>query len=186
VREGKISLGGDSKVVRVPISLALAGEKGFPHEGHVDFSNNQLDQATATLLVRAILLNPKLPVGERLFAPAMFVRVRLPIGPPYEALLVSEAAVGTDQNLTYLYIVNEKEKVVRRTVQLGSAQEGGLQVIASGLEPGERVVVNGLQHVQPDVQVAARLVEMPVPDAEVVQNVDQAPVVLKTPLPSPK
>jgi multidrug efflux system membrane fusion protein len=90
----------------------------------------------------------------------MLVRVRLPVSPPYPALLVSETAVGTDQNLRYLYVVNEENKVVRHTVQLGTQQDG-LQVIAEGLQPGERVIVNGLQHVHPGVVVSPRLVDMP-------------------------
>ncbi len=163
IRQGKIPSTASGKVAHVPVSVALTGEEGFPHEGYVDFANNQLDQATATLLVRAVLPNPKPPVGERVFTPAMFVRVRLPIGSPYEALLVSEAAVGTDQNLKYLYVVNERNTVVRHAVNLGTQQEG-LQVISTGLQPGEHVIVNGLQHVHPGDVVNPTLVVMPAGD----------------------
>jgi multidrug efflux system membrane fusion protein len=169
VREGKIPSRPDGKVARVPIFVSLSGDKGFPHEGYVDFANNQLDQATATLLVRAVLPNPKPSVGDRLFTPAMFVRVRLPLGVPYSALLVSETAVGTDQNLKYLFVVDEENKVVRRAVQLGTQQDG-LQVVTSGLQPGERVIVNGLQHVHPGVVVSPTLVEMPNPRGAVPQT----------------
>jgi membrane fusion protein, multidrug efflux system len=183
MRAGKIPLSASGKVARHTVSLALSGEKGFPHEGYVDFANNQLDQATATLLVRAVVPNPSPPIGDRVFAPAMFVRVRVPVTAPYSALLVSEAAVGTDQNLRYLYVVNEENKVVRHTVQLGTQQDG-LQVIAEGLQPGERVIVNGLQKVHQGVVVSPKLVDMPIPAKGALPQTP--PNVLTTPAPGPK
>jgi multidrug efflux system membrane fusion protein len=90
----------------------------------------------------------------------MWVRVRVPTSPPYQALLVNAEAVGTDQDLKYLYVVDEDNKVVRRAVKLGSLQDG-LQVVAEGLKSGERVIVNGLQRVQAGAAVNAKLVAMP-------------------------
>ena len=128
----------------------------------MDFVNNQLSSATATLLLRAVFPNPRPAVGPRMFAPNMFVRVRLPTSSSYQALLVHAEAVGTDQDLKYLYVVDKDNKVVRRAVKLGSLQDG-LQVIAEGLEPGERVIVTGLQRVKQGAVVEARLVPMPIP-----------------------
>src|SRR5262249_22323176 len=148
------------KGVKVPVFLNLATDEGFPHEGYLDFINNQVDPNTGTLLIRGVFPNPKPPVGDRLLSPGLFVRVRVAIGPPYQGLLVNQRAIGTDQNLKYVYIVNDQNKVERRDVELGT-QQGALQVIRKGLEPKERVMVSGVQHVQPGLVVNPRLVEMP-------------------------
>ena len=182
IRQGKFGPA-RTDAAKIPFRLQLANEKGFPHEATLDFVNNQLDQATATLLLRAVFPNPRPANGPRVFAPNMFVRVRVPTSPPYQALLVNAEAVGTDQDLKYLYVVDKDNKVVRHAVKLGSLQDG-LQVIAEGLEPGERVIVNGLQRVQPGATVNPKLVPMPIPrQGELPTTV---PPVLKAPAPSPK
>ncbi|HEX3659702.1 MAG TPA: efflux RND transporter periplasmic adaptor subunit [Pirellulales bacterium] len=179
-RQGKFGPSREGRPPRIPFRLQLANEQGFPHEAILDFVNNQLDQATATLLIRALFPNPLPDNGPRVFAPNNFVRVRVATSPPYQALLVSPEAVGTDQDLKYLYAVDENSKVVRRAVKLGSLQDG-LQVVAEGIKPGERVIVSGLQRVQPGATVSPKLVPMPIPAEGSV-----APVVLQTPAPSPK
>ncbi|MGO9111726.1 MAG: efflux RND transporter periplasmic adaptor subunit [Thermoguttaceae bacterium] len=168
---------------KIPFHLQLANEKGFPHEAILDFINNQIDQGTATILVRAVFSNPKPANGTRVFTPNMFVRVRVPTSPPYQALLVSAEAVGTDQDLKYVYVVDEDNKVVRRAVKLGSLQDG-LQVVTDGLKAGERVVVNGLQRVDPGASVNPRLVPMPIPAESSVAPVP--PPALKAATPQPK
>ena len=177
VRQGKFGPAGE-EVAKIPIRLQLANEKGFPHEATLDFVNNQLDKTTATLLLRAVVPNPKPTNGPRVFAPNLFVRVRVPTSPTYQALLVSPEAVGTDQDLKYLYVVDEDNKVVRHPVKLGSLLDG-LQVVAEGVKPGERVIVSGLQRVHPGVTVNPRLVPMPMPTQGSLP-----PPVLKTPAPS--
>jgi RND family efflux transporter MFP subunit len=174
-RQGKFGPATPEHPPKIPFHLQLANEKGFPHEATLDFVNNQLDLATATLLIRAVFPNPRPPNGPRLFAPNNFVRVRVPTSPPYQALLVNQEAVGTDQDLKYLFIVGEDNKVVRHNVKLGTLQDG-LQVVTEGLEPGERVIVKGLQRVQQGATVNPTLVPMPTPP----------PPVLKTPAPAPK
>jgi RND family efflux transporter MFP subunit len=159
-RQGKFGPASPEHPPKIPFHLQLANEKGFPHEAMLDFVNNQLDQATATLLIRAIFPNPKPANGPRLFAPNNFVRVRVPTSPPYQALLVSPEAVGTDQDLKYVYVVDENNKVVRHAIKLGSLQDG-LQVITDGLKPGEHVIVKGLQRVQQGATVNPTLVPMP-------------------------
>jgi multidrug efflux system membrane fusion protein len=168
---------------KIPFGLRLANENGFPHEAILDFVNNQIDQATATLLIRAVFPNPKPANGPRLFTPNNFVRVRVPTSPPYQALLVNPEAVGTDQDLRYLYVVDADNKVVRHNVKLGSLQDG-LQVITEGLKPGERVIVQGLQRVQQGATVNPTLVPMPVPTQGSLAPTP--PPVLKTPAPAPK
>jgi RND family efflux transporter MFP subunit len=181
-RQGKFGPARDAPP-KIPFHLQLANEKDFPHEAILDFVNNQIDQGTATLLIRAIFPNPQPANGPRVFTPNNFVRVRVPTSPPYQALLVNAEAVGTDQDLKYVYVIDEDNKVVRHNVKLGSLQDG-LQVVTEGLEPGERVIVKGLQRVQQGATVNPTLVPMPVPtQGELATTVHP---VLKAPAPSPK
>jgi len=182
VRQGKF--GEDvrpGRLPKIPFGLQLSTEKGFPHKAILDFVNNQIDQSTATLLIRAVFPNPRPANGPRVFTPNNFVRVRVPTSPPYQALLVSPEAVATDQDLKYVYVVDSDNKVVRYNVQLGSLQDG-LQVITDGLKPGERVIVNGLQRVQQGVTVNPTLVPMPMPPEGPLASTP--PAVLKAPAPS--
>jgi RND family efflux transporter MFP subunit len=183
VRQGRFGTASPEHPPKIPFHLQLANEKGFPHEATLDFVNNQLDQATATLLIRAIFPNPKPANGPRLFTPSNFVRVRVPTNSPYHALLVNPEAVGTDQDLKYLFVVDENNKVVRHNVKLGSIQDG-LQVITEGLQPGERVIVQGLQRVQQGATVNTTVVPMPMPPQDST-SANPAPV-MKAPAPPPK
>jgi RND family efflux transporter MFP subunit len=182
IRQGKF---GDARTgpPKVPFHLQLSNEKGFPHKATLDFVNNQIDQATATLLIRAIFPNPKPANGPRLFFPNMFVRVRVPTSGQYLALLVNPEAVGTDQDLKFLYVVDGDNKVVRHTVKLGSLQDG-LQVITDGLKAGERVIVSGIQRVQQGATVEPKRVPMPTPTEN--PFVSTPPPVLKAPAPAAK
>jgi RND family efflux transporter MFP subunit len=161
-RQGKFRPASPEHPPKIPFHLQLANEKGFPHEATLDFVNNELDQATATLLIRAVFANPKPANGPRLFAPNNFVRVRVPTSGSYQALLVNPEAVGTDQDLKYVFVVGDDNKVVRHNVKLGSLHDG-LQVITDGLKPGERVVVKGLQRVKQGATAEPKLVPMPMP-----------------------
>jgi RND family efflux transporter MFP subunit len=161
-RQGKFGPARDAPP-KIPFHLRLANEKGFPHEATLDFVNNQFDQATATLLIRAVFRNPKPADGPRVFTPNLFVRVRVPTSAPYQALLVSPEAVGTDQDLRYVYVVDDDNKVVRHNVKLGPLQDG-LQVVTEGLEPGGRVIVKGIQRVQQGATVNATVAPMPAPN----------------------
>jgi RND family efflux transporter MFP subunit len=147
------------------VYLGLANETGNPHVAYVDFFNNQISLSTATLQVRAVFWNHKPAVGPRLFEPGMFIRVRVPTSPAFKALLVSQEAIGTDQNLKYVDVLDETNAVVRKVVLLGGLQDG-LQVVASGLEVGQRVVINGMQHVSPGAKVEPKLVPMAVPSPQ--------------------
>ena len=97
----------------------------------------------------------------------MFVRTRIPLGEPHPALLVTDRAVGTDQGLKFLYVVDAQNKVQYRRVTLGPLQDDGLRVVADGLEATDWVVVSGLQQVRPRMEVKPERVPMPVPAAEV-------------------
>ena len=143
---GKMSLKDSQMVVQV----ALADEENFGLTGRVDFFDTFVDAATGTLRVRCVIDNPGL-----LLAPGFFVRVRIPIGLPRTALLVREEALGTDQGQRFVYLVNEKNEIVYRRVRVGFLS-AGQRVIDEGLEPGDRVVVTGLQRVRPGVKVVPR------------------------------
>lgn len=139
----------------VPVMLGLSDEEGFPHVGKIDFSDNRLDPMTGTLRVRGIFDNP-----QQLLSPGLFVRIRLPIGLPHEALLIAEQALGTDQGQKFVYVVNEQNEVEYRRVQVGSAFDG-MRVIVEGLSKDERIIISGLQRARAGLVVEPRLVDMP-------------------------
>jgi RND family efflux transporter MFP subunit len=142
------------RAAQVPVHVALAEEDGFPHAGAIDFIDNQVDPSTGTVHVRAVLPNP-----DRLLSPGMFVRVRLPIGEAKPGILITDRAVGTDQDRKYVLVVNDKNVVEYRSVKLGPTH-GGLRPVTEGLGAGEWVIVNGIQRVRPGVTVAPQKVGM--------------------------
>jgi RND family efflux transporter MFP subunit len=164
IREGKLPSAREA-ASHIPVYLSLATETGFPHEGYLDFVSNQVQPSTATLQIRARFPNPRPEVGPRVLTPGEFVRVRVQVGPTVPALLVTQAALGMDQNLHYVYVLDDKNQVVRRDVQLGRQEEGGLQVVKEGLQPTDRVIVEGIQHVRPGMTVNPQEVPMPVAGA---------------------
>lgn len=139
--------------LKLPVFIGLADETDYPHEGALDFRDNRLDPNTGTLRVRGVF-----PNADRLLTPGMFVRVRLPIGEPQNALLVPEQAVGTDQGQKFVYVVDNKDQITYRQVAVGKLYEG-MRVINEGISPGERIVVTGVQRVMPGMKVEAKLVE---------------------------
>jgi len=143
-----------SRDVANPVRIGLANEDGFPHEGHMDFVDNQLDVRTGTIRARAVLDNK-----QGLFTPGLYARVQLLGSREYDALLIEDRAVGTDQSQNYVLVLGADNKLEYRAVQLGRAIEG-LRIVRKGLNPGEVVVVNGLQRVRPGVQVTPKMVTM--------------------------
>jgi RND family efflux transporter MFP subunit len=152
IREGKVKW---AHKTEWPVSLGLATEEGFPHQGTVNFVDNQVNPKTGTLRVRGVF-----PNKDESLSPGFFARVRVPVGPPHKALLVSDRAIDNDQGQKILYVVNAKNEVVSRPVRLGALHDG-LRAIEGGLKPGERVIVNGLQLVRPGITVEPNLVDMP-------------------------
>jgi len=152
VREGKADSPRDGGF---PVSLGLANEEGHPHQGTVNFVDNQVNPKTGTIRLRGVF-----PNKDQVLLPGLFARVRTPIGRPHRALLVSERALDTDQGQKILYVVNDKNEVAIRPVRLG-ALHNGLREIADGLKQGERVIVDGMQNVRPGVTVEPNLVDMP-------------------------
>jgi RND family efflux transporter MFP subunit len=133
---------------KVPVEVGLQTEDGYPHKGTLDYAAPQVDTSTGTLAARGILENT-----DRALLPGNFVRVRVPIGGTLDnALLVPEAALGTDQSGRYLLVVGKDDVVEQRKVDVGPA-EGTERVIAKGLAAGDRVIVEGLLRAVPGQKV---------------------------------
>lgn len=145
---------GNSGVERTPISIGLASEEGYPHQGHIKSFDNQMDTASGTIRARAIFDNT-----DGLLTPGMYARVRTGGAAEQVAILINDKAVGTDQNKKYVMVVGADNKVTYRDVQLGPMVDG-LRVVRSGLQAGELIVVNGLQRVRPNDTVAPETVAM--------------------------
>jgi multidrug efflux system membrane fusion protein len=144
-----------------PVLMGLQDEEGFPHTGTLDFVNNQVNPTTGSITVRGVFPNPILAQGVRLLSPGMFLRIRLPIGQPHSALLVIDRAIGSDQGLKYVYVVEGDNKIQYRRVTTGALQENGLRVVESGLKPADSVVVGAIQQVRPGMAVRTDQTAMP-------------------------
>lgn len=159
LRKGAIARGGAAtpenvRAAAVPVVVALAEEHDFPHRGTVDFVDNQVDPSTGTIRVRAVLPNP-----DGLLAPGLFVRVRVPVSEARPAVLVTDRAIGTDQDRKYVLVVNDQNVVEYRPVRLGGVHDG-LRAVTEGLTPKEWVIVNGIQRVRPGATVTPQKVSM--------------------------
>ncbi|SEA35531.1 efflux RND transporter periplasmic adaptor subunit [Microbulbifer marinus] len=142
------------------VRIGLAGEQGYPHRGELDFIDNRLDSRTGTMQFRAVVANP-----DGIFQPGQFARVEMPTEELGQAVLVNSKAVLTDQDRRFVYLVNENNVTERREVQTGPQQDE-MTLIRSGLQPGERIVVNGVQKIFfPGMPVQPELVAMRVSDS---------------------
>jgi RND family efflux transporter MFP subunit len=134
----------------IPVEIGLQTESGYPHKGTLDYVASTVDPATGTLAVRAVLEN-----ADRTLLPGYFVRVRIP-SPPEPALLVSDAAIGSDQGGRYVLVVNKDNVVEQRTVEPGQLV-GELRVIEKGLSKDDHVVVGGIMRAIPGQKVQLEL-----------------------------
>ncbi|WP_416503325.1 efflux RND transporter periplasmic adaptor subunit [Enterobacter kobei] len=152
--------GASSNHTALPVEIGLAGEEGYPHQGKVDFLDNQLAPSTGTIRMRALLDN-----AQRQFTPGLFARVRLPGSAEFQATLIDDKAVLTDQDRKYVYIVDKEGKAQRRDITPGRLADG-LRIVQQGLKPGDKVIVDGLQKVfMPGMPVNAKTVAMTVSTA---------------------
>lgn len=152
---------------QVPVYLGLANESGFSREGYISSIDNNLNTTSGTIRVRATFDNPK---GVML--PGLYARIRLGGGQPRAAILISPTAIGVDQDKRFVVVVDAKNQTAYREVKLG-AQQDGLQIINSGLQVGDRIVVNGLQRIRPGDPVKPHLIAMPNP--QITDNTAQQP-----------
>ncbi len=140
----KLASNGEGKV---PVELQLGDEDGFPHRGYIESLDNRVDAGTGSILLRAVFPNES---GR--IVPGLFARIRVPLSERYEALLIDERAIGTDQSQKFVLTVSSTNTVVYRPVKLGPTLEGK-RIIRSGVSAGEQIVVTGLQKVRPGMAV---------------------------------
>jgi len=137
-----------SRNASVQVALKLIDENDFDHEGRMDFVDNVIDRSTGTIRGRAVFANP-----NEVFTPGMFARVRVPGSPPYEALLVPDAAIGTEQARRFVMVVDAQDIARPKYVTLGQLTSDNLRVIKDGIGPDDRVVVSGLMQARPGQKV---------------------------------
>jgi multidrug efflux system membrane fusion protein len=137
---------GDQKRDPTPAFLGLADEQGYPHKGHIDYADTQVDPHTGTIQLRAII-----PNSNGLILQGMFVRIRIPVS-TQESLLVPDVAVQADQSGKYVLVVNKKNMVEKRQVNVAQRVDR-MRVITKGLTDKDRVIVNGLQRARPGGEV---------------------------------
>jgi multidrug efflux system membrane fusion protein len=141
-------------IAKTPVFLGLANEEGYPHEGYLDFVDNQVDPGTGTIRARAVFDNK-----ARLFTPGLFARLKLVGSGKHDAVLIDDRAVGTDQDKKFVLKVGSDNATAYTLVQLGPVVDG-LRIVRSGLTSGDRIVVNGLQRVRPGMPVTPKDVPM--------------------------
>jgi RND family efflux transporter MFP subunit len=145
VREGTLK---STKEKPPEVLLGVGAGSDHPFRGTIDFVSNRVDPRTGTMTVRG-----NFPNKDRFLRPGLFARVRLPVGEPRPALLISDEAVGTNQGQKYVYIVTDTNEVVYRPVKLGALSDG-LRIVEDGLKPGDRVIVGeGMLRVRPGLTV---------------------------------
>lgn len=180
MREGKLKSErtGENKYEKYPVDLGLTNTNDYPYTAYIDFVNNEIDPTTGTLEIRGVIANPKPAVGPRVFIPDMYLRIRLPIGDPYDALLIPQDAINTDQSQKFVYVAGPDNVVERRPIQAGQIQSDQLQIAIpeqiireqngirpakpgeKGAEPSltanDRVIIGGLQMIRPGMKVEIR------------------------------
>ena len=135
----------------VMVGLKLLDEKGFEHRGYMDFVDNAIERSTGTIRGRASFSNP-----NAVLTPGMFGRIRVPGSPTYNALLLPDAAIGTEQVRKFVLVVGDDSTAVQKYVTLGPLSDDNLRVIKDGIKAGDRVIVNGLMRVRPGQKVTAQ------------------------------
>jgi len=144
----------NSRDAQSPVWVGLADEQDSPHRGVMVFFDNELNPATGTIRARGRFDN-----HDRRFTPGMFARVKLEGSGQYNALLINDSAVSTDQSVKYVLALDSHNKAEYRAVKLGPVVDG-LRVVREGLAPGDTIVVNGLQRVRPGMPVTPQVVAM--------------------------
>jgi RND family efflux transporter MFP subunit len=137
-----------SRGAGVKVALKLIDENDYDHEGRMDFVDNTIDRSTGTIRGRAQFANP-----NGIFTPGMFARIRVPASPPYEALLLPDAAIGTEQVRKFVLVVGADNAVKQQYVTLGQTTPDNLRAIKDGLGPDDRVVVDGLMRARPGQKI---------------------------------
>ena len=145
---------GDGKKIR-PVFVALSNEEGFPHAGHVDFVDNQVNPDTGTIRMRAVLQNK-----DYQLTPGLFARVKLLATESQQAVQIDDQAILTDQDRKYVYVIGPENSAVRRNIKIGQIVDG-LRIVTEGLQSGDQVIVHGLQKIFfPGMAVTPQIIHM--------------------------
>jgi len=144
---GKAGLAPKSAVGKAPILVGLNNETGYPYQGVLDFTDNDISASTGTIALRAVFENK-----DKTLFPGLFARVRIPLGPPQQMLVVPNSAIGNDQQGDYVFVVDRDDVVARRSVLKGPLTGEGC-AIREGLSAADRVVVNGILNARPGAKV---------------------------------
>ncbi|HEY8976200.1 MAG TPA: efflux RND transporter periplasmic adaptor subunit [Burkholderiaceae bacterium] len=147
-----------AQIEKIPVQMGTVADTATPIAGHLQLVDNQVDARSGTVRVRAVFDN-----ADGSLMPGQFAHLRMGQVKADPALLINERAVGTDQSKKFVMVVGADDKAQYREVTLG-ANVDGLRIVTSGLKPGERIVVNGLQRVRPGALVAPQVVAMRSPD----------------------
>lgn len=145
----------ENKDKKMEVHVGLGDEEGFPHRGTVDFEDVRVNAETGTIQLRAILPNP-----AKSLKPGMFARVRLALGEPHDALLVSPRAIRTEEGERFVFVLNDKDEIVKRRVVLGP-QHDGMRAIREGIKAEDRVVIDRAEELRPGQAVRPCVEEMP-------------------------
>jgi multidrug efflux system membrane fusion protein len=138
----------------VPVDLGLADEEGYSRTGVIQSVDNRVDTNSGTIRVRARFDN-----SDGSLIPGLYARVKVISGDAYSALLISDTAIGTDQDKRYVYVVGSDNQIAYREIKVGDAH-GNLRIVKSGVQPGDRIVVSGTQRVRPGAKVSPHIVPM--------------------------
>lgn len=148
----RVRAAGNAKPV---VRLGLANEQGYPHQGTLDFIDNRLNPQTGAIRLRASFDN-----RDGRFVPGLAARLTMTTSAPYQATLVPERAIGTDQNRKTVVVVGQDGQPQFRVVQLGALQDGMRVLLGDAVKPGENVVVEGLQRIMPGVPVQPQVLKV--------------------------
>src|SRR5713226_5417266 len=167
---------GNVATANVGCFLQLENETNFPHQGMIDFVDNQVDVNTGTVQIRCVFANP-----TTILTPGLFAVTRIPASGRYQALLIPDAAVNTDQDERYLLIVGANDVVQQRPVKLG-ALFGSLRSVTGGLKPGEWVIVNGMLSAMPGAKVNPHEVPVPTESLNALESIAAGPPITREPV----
>ncbi len=148
----RVKAAGTAKPV---VRMGLANETGYPHQGTLDFIDNRLNPQTGAIRLRASFDN-----RDGRFVPGLAARLTMTTSAPYQATLVPERAIGTDQNRKVVVVVGQDGQPQFRAVQLGPLQDGMRVVLGDAVKPGENVVVDGLQRIIPGMPVQPQVLKV--------------------------
>jgi multidrug efflux system membrane fusion protein len=148
----------------VPVDLGLADEEGYSRTGVIQSVDNRVDTTSGTIRVRARFDN-----SDGSLVPGLYARVKVISGDAHSALLINDAAIGTDQDKRYVYVVGNDNQIAYREIKVGDAH-GNLRIVKSGIQPGDRIVVSGTQRVRPGAKVSPHIVPMTDTEAETVPS----------------